>query len=96
MLCAGLTLTVEAAPPGAQICREECLLLEDVADFGYLLGLLSIIKLLSLFQLSFCVLISCQISKKCFTPNKGRKLNIYPPGVHCPWHEALQTGAGCC
>ena len=45
MLCAGLTLTVEAAPPGAQICREECLLLEDVADFGYLLGLLSIIKL---------------------------------------------------
>ena len=43
MLCAGLTLTVEASPPGAQICKEVCLLLEDVADFGYLIDLLSII-----------------------------------------------------
>ena len=45
MPCAGLTLTVEASPPGAQICKEVCLLLEDVADFGYLLifYLLSII-----------------------------------------------------
>ena len=37
MLCAGLTLTVEASPPGAQICKQVCLLLEDVADFGYIL-----------------------------------------------------------
>ena len=53
MPCAGLTLTVEASPPGAQICKQVCLLLEDVADFGYLLifYLLSITKLYSLFQL---------------------------------------------